>query len=38
MDKREPTLSAKLLWFVLLWIGGVGTVSIVAYSLRAIIL
>jgi hypothetical protein len=24
----------RLLWFVALWIGGVGTVAIVAYGLR----
>ncbi|MBV0911628.1 DUF2474 domain-containing protein [Anianabacter salinae] len=28
----------KLGWFVLLWMGGVATVGIVAYAIRAMIL
>jgi hypothetical protein len=27
-------LAQRLLWFVVLWLGGVGTVGIVAYGLR----
>ena len=27
-------LSHRLLWFAVLWLGGVGTVAIVAYGLR----
>jgi hypothetical protein len=32
-DKLQP-LTQRLLWFVLLWLGGVGTVALVAYGLR----
>jgi hypothetical protein len=32
---RKPTpLVQRLLWFAALWLGGVGTVAIVAYGLR----
>jgi hypothetical protein len=32
---RNPrSLAQRLLWFVALWLGGVGTVGIVAYGLR----
>jgi hypothetical protein len=27
-------LAQRLLWFVILWLGGVGTVSILAFGLR----
>lgn len=33
----EPNLrplAQRLLWFAILWLGGVGTVSIVAFGLR----
>ena len=33
--RHHPTsLTQRLLWFVLLWLGGVGSVAIVAYVLR----
>ena len=28
------TLAQRLVWFVVLWLGGVGTVAILAYGLR----
>ena len=33
----KPTLRPlrqRLLWFVLLWLGGVGTVTLISYGLR----
>ena len=32
-QKLQP-LAQRLLWFAALWLGGVGTVAIVAYGLR----
>jgi hypothetical protein len=32
--EKLPSLPMRLLWFVALWLGGVGTVAIVAYALR----
>ncbi len=32
-DKPLP-LTKRLIWFVALWLGGVGAVTIVAYGLR----
>lgn len=32
-DNPAP-LTQRLLWFVALWLGGVGTVALVAYGLR----
>ena len=32
-NPRRP-LARRLLWFAALWLGGVGTVGIVAYGLR----
>jgi hypothetical protein len=29
-----PPLTQRLLWFAALWLGGAGTVAIVAYGLR----
>ena len=31
---RLPPLAHRLTWFVLLWLGGVGTVALVAFGLR----
>ncbi|MBN9041930.1 MAG: DUF2474 domain-containing protein [Rhizobiales bacterium] len=31
---HPPSLTQRLLWFVLLWLGGVGSVAVVAYILR----
>jgi len=31
---KPPPLAQRLLWFVALWFGGVGSVAIVAYGLR----
>ncbi len=31
-------MARKLLWFVLLWAGGVGVVGAVAYAIRAVLL
>ena len=36
-EKRRP-LGNRLLWFVVLWVGGVAVVAAVAYTLRALIL
>jgi hypothetical protein len=33
-DAKPPSLARRLLWFAALWLGGVGTVGIVAYGLR----
>ena len=33
-DPTPRTLATRLLWFAALWLGGVGTVSIVAFGLR----
>jgi hypothetical protein len=32
-DDKSP-LRQRLLWFVALWLGGVGTVALMAYGLR----
>lgn len=31
---ERPSLPQRLLWFVALWLGGVGTVALMAYGLR----
>jgi hypothetical protein len=36
-DPRPP-LGSRLVWFVLLWMGGAAAVAAVAYALRALIL
>jgi phage shock protein PspC (stress-responsive transcriptional regulator) len=33
-EQNLRPLSQRLLWFVMLWLGGVGSVGIVAYVLR----
>jgi hypothetical protein len=33
-QQNPPPPAQRLLWFVALWLGGVGTVAIVAYGLR----
>ena len=36
-ESSEPTprsLTQRLLWFALLWLGGVGTVALVSWGLR----
>jgi hypothetical protein len=33
-EQKAPPLTQRLLWFVALWLGGVGSVAIVAYGLR----
>jgi hypothetical protein len=33
-EQHRRPLAQRLLWFGALWLGGVGTVSIVAYGLR----
>jgi len=34
-EKQNPRpLAQRLLWFALLWLGGVGTVAILSYGLR----
>lgn len=35
-DKR-PSLMSRLLWFVGLWLAGVGTVAAIAYGIRLFI-
>jgi hypothetical protein len=32
--QKSAPLMRRLLWFAALWLGGVGTVAIVAYGLR----
>jgi hypothetical protein len=32
--ENPPSLSHRLLWFAALWLGGVGTVALVAFALR----
>jgi hypothetical protein len=32
--ETPPSLARRLLWFVALWLGGVGTVAVVAFGLR----
>jgi hypothetical protein len=34
MATQPRPLAQRLLWFVILWLGGVGTVSILAFGLR----
>jgi hypothetical protein len=34
IDQNPRPLAQRLLWFAALWLGGVGTVSIVAFGLR----
>lgn len=31
---HKSSLPQRLLWFAVLWLGGVGTVALVAYGLR----
>jgi hypothetical protein len=33
-EQKQTPLAQRLLWFAALWLGGVGTVTIVAYGLR----
>jgi hypothetical protein len=33
-EQNPRPLAQRLVWFAALWLGGVGTVSIVAYGLR----
>jgi hypothetical protein len=33
-QQNSPPLTQRLAWFFILWLGGVGTVAIVAYALR----
>ena len=32
--QKPPPLAQRLLWFAALWLGGVGSVAIVAYGLH----
>ena len=32
--QKPPPLAQRLLWFLTLWLGGVGTVALVSYVLR----
>jgi hypothetical protein len=32
--QKPPSLAQRLLWFVALWLGGVGAVAMVAFGLR----
>jgi hypothetical protein len=34
VQQNPGPLAQRLLWFFVLWLGGVGTVAIVAYGLR----
>jgi hypothetical protein len=33
-EPPQRPLSQRLLWFVLLWLGGVGTVALISFILR----
>jgi hypothetical protein len=33
-EQKPRLLAQRLLWFALLWLGGVGTVAILSYGLR----
>jgi hypothetical protein len=33
-EQKRRSLAQRLLWFALLWFGGVGTVAIVSFGLR----
>jgi hypothetical protein len=33
-EQNPQPLAQRLLWFAALWLGGVGTVAVVAYGLR----
>ena len=33
-EPDPPQLARRLLWFAALWLGGVGTVTLVSYGLR----
>ena len=33
-DRNQHPLVQRLIWFVVLWLGGVGAVTILAYGLR----
>jgi hypothetical protein len=33
-EPKPPPLTQRLLWFVALWLGGVGAVAIVSFGLR----
>jgi hypothetical protein len=34
VEQKPPPLAQRLLWFVALWLGGVGAVTIVSLGLR----
>jgi hypothetical protein len=34
LDQSPRPLAQRLLWFALLWLGGVGTVSLISLGLR----
>jgi hypothetical protein len=33
-EQKSRPLAQRLMWFFLLWLGGVGTVAILSYGLR----
>jgi hypothetical protein len=33
-EKNQRPLTQRLLWFAALWLGGVGSVAVIAYGLR----
>jgi hypothetical protein len=33
-ESKQPPLTQRLLWFAALWLGGVGTVTLVSLGLR----
>ncbi|WP_310621176.1 DUF2474 domain-containing protein [Flexibacterium corallicola] len=35
-DQRPSTVK-RLLWFAMLWLVGVGTITVISYSIRALI-
>ena len=34
VDQNPRSLAQRLLWFVALWLGGVGTVALISFGLR----
>jgi hypothetical protein len=34
VDQNQRSLAQRLLWFVALWLGGVGTVALISFGLR----
>ncbi|WP_152535522.1 DUF2474 domain-containing protein [Bradyrhizobium sp. Ai1a-2] len=33
-EEKPPPLAKRLMWFAVLWLGGVGTVALISFGLR----